>query len=222
MKTELSALQISFYLAIINCSNGNILDLLLTNSENLVQCISFDSHSSFLSSDHHSITFKIALTKPLTKRSCYSSFNYSKGDYDGLHEYLFNSDFSFCFHSQNVEAIWLYIEKVITTAMRLFIPFTKFYSHQHLLWFTSDIRHHIKCLRTLRRKFRHHPSDQMAVNVKSLEVLLQEKISLAKNSYESPLINNFAQANNNKILSITFIVMACSRSFSYTSNIPVR
>ena len=85
--------------------------------------------------------------------------------------------------------------------MRLFIPYTRFHSHQHHLWFTSDIRHHIKCLHTLCRKFRYHPSDQMAAKVKSLEVLLQEKISSAKDSYESSLINNFAQANNNKIYS---------------------
>ena len=41
----------------------------------------------------------------------------------------------------------------------------------------------------------------MAAKVKLLAVLLQEKISLAKDSYESSLINNFALANNNKIYS---------------------
>ena len=85
--------------------------------------------------------------------------------------------------------------------MRLFIPFTKFHPHQHPLWFTSEIRHHIKCLHTLRRKFRLHPSDQIAAKVKSLEVLVQEKITSAKNSYESSLINDFALADNNKIYS---------------------
>ena len=97
----------------------------------------------------------------------------SKGDYDGLHEYLLNSNFIFCSHSHNVEAIWLYIEEVITTAMRLFIPYTRFHSHQHHLWFISDISHHIKCVHTLRCKFRYHPSDQMAAKVKSLETLLK-------------------------------------------------
>ena len=111
------------------------------------------------------------------------------------------SDFSFCSQSHNVEAVWLYIEDVINTAMRLYIPYTKFCSHQNPPWFTSDIRHHIKCLRTLRRKFRLHPSDEMAAKVKSLEILLQEKIRLAKNSFESSLINDFALANSNKIYS---------------------
>ena len=111
---------------LINCPthiHGNILDLLLTNCEELIQCISVDNQSSLLPSDHHSIIFKIALTKPPTKISCYYIFNYSKGNYDGLHEYLMYSDFSFCSQSHNVEAVWLYIEDVINTAMRLYIPY---------------------------------------------------------------------------------------------------
>ena len=85
--------------------------------------------------------------------------------------------------------------------MRLYIPYTKVCSHQHPPWFTPDIRHHIKHLRirTLCHKFRLHPSDEMAAKVKSLEILLQEKIRLAKNSYETSLINDFALANSNKI-----------------------
>ena len=111
------------------------------------------------------------------------------------------SDFSFCSQSHNVEAVWLYIEDVINTAMRLYIPYTKVCSHQHPPWFTPDIRDHFKSLRTLHCKFRLHPSDEMAAKVKSLEILIQEKIRLAKNSYETSLINNFALANSNKIYS---------------------
>ena len=83
-----------------------------------------------------------------------------------------------------------YTEDVINTAMRLYISFTKFYSHQHPPWFTSDIRHHIKYLHTLHHTFRLNPSDETAAKVKSLEVLLQEKITLTKNSYESSLTND--------------------------------
>jgi len=83
--------------------------------------------------------------------------------------------------------------------MRLFIPFTKFHSHQHPPWFTPQIRHHSKHLCTLHRKLRQHPSNHIAAKVSSLEVLLHEEITSAKNSYESSLINDFALAGNNKI-----------------------
>jgi len=85
--------------------------------------------------------------------------------------------------------------------MRLFIPFTKFHSHQHPPWFTPQIRHHIKRLHTLHRKLRQHPSDHIAAKVNSLKALLHEEITSAKNSYESSLINDFALADNKKIYS---------------------
>ena len=46
---------------LINCPthiHGNILDLLLTNFEELIQCISVDSQSSLLLSYHYSIIFQ--------------------------------------------------------------------------------------------------------------------------------------------------------------------
>ena len=83
--------------------------------------------------------------------------------------------------------------------------------------FTSDTRHHIKRLHTLHRKFRLYPSDEMAAKIESLKVLLQEKITLAKNSYESSLINDFALANSNKIYSyIRNIFITKSRSIPST------
>ena len=72
----------------------------------------------------------------------------------------------------------IHIEDVINTAMGLYIPFTKFSLTSSMIH--HDIKHHIKCLRTLHCKFRLNPSHEMAAKVKSLEVLLQEKITLAK------------------------------------------
>ena len=68
--------------------------------------------SSLLPSDYHSIIFKIALTKPPTKISCcYYTFNYSKGNYDGFHEYLMHSDFSFCSQSHKLR-LYGYISRM--------------------------------------------------------------------------------------------------------------
>ena len=88
---------------------------------------------------------------------------------------------------------------VKNNAIKLFIPLTKIHSHQHPLWFTSDIRHQLKCLRTLRRKFKHHPTNNMAVKINSLESHLQENITVAKNNFESSIINSFVDTSNKKI-----------------------
>jgi len=83
--------------------------------------------------------------------------------------------------------------------MKYFIPFNKFHSHWHPRWFTSTIRHKIKCLRTLHRKFAHHPSPHLASKIESLNLTLQLEITQAKLNFESTLINNFTQVNSNKI-----------------------
>ena len=77
-----------------------------------------------------------------------------KGDYQGLHDYLSHSNFSPCYTSDDVEYIWHIIESQITAGMELFIPVNKVHSDRHLIWFNSEIRHCIKHLRSLRRRYK--------------------------------------------------------------------
>ena len=64
-------------------------------------------------------------------------------------------------------------------------------------WFNSNIRHHIKCLRTLWHKLNKHPTDYNKMKYKNSSNLLQTKISSA--NYESDLITSFASNNNSKV-----------------------
>ena len=61
--------------------------------------------------------------------------------------------------------------------MKLFIPVNKHHSVQHPPWFTPEIRHSLKRLRTLRRKYKLHPSQNNLANIDSLEATIQEMIS---------------------------------------------
>jgi len=76
---------------------------------------------------------------------------------------------------------------------------SKHHSIQHPPWFTSEVRHVIKRLRTLCRRYKLHPSQNILDTIASLEDTLQSKISSAKLDFESSLISNFASANNTKI-----------------------
>ena len=101
-------------------------------------------------SDHFAITFSLNASLPsLPKFSPFYVFNYSKGDYEGLNNYLSNFDFSPCFQSHNIEIIWSYNKSTLINAMYQFIPQIKIHSNQQPRWFTSEIRHHVKCLHTL-------------------------------------------------------------------------
>ena len=142
--------------------HGNVLDLLLTNIEENITSLEVHSNSS-LSSDHYDITFAVAtVPKFSSKFMPYYTFNYSKGDYYGLSNYLLSTDFTSCFLTHDIERIWHTIEHQIITAMKLFIPVNKHHSVQHL---TSEIRHSLKRLRTLHRKYKLHPSQNILANI---------------------------------------------------------
>ena len=182
-------------------SHGNILDLVLTNLDD-DNISNIQVHSiPLLPSDHFDITFSLSTTVSVSSKqtTTHFTFNYPKGDYQGLTNYLCCADFTSCYLSDDVEYIWQIIECQLTTAMHQFIPVNKIHCDQHPIWFNSDIRHCIKRLRTLRRRYKRRPTQHILNVITSLENSLQDKIKTAKQNYESNLITNNASINNSKI-----------------------
>jgi len=66
-------------------------------------------------------------------------------------------------------------------------------------WFNSDIRHHIKCIHTLRCKHKRRPTEYNLTNLEYSQQQLQSKISNAKSIYEHNLVSEFANNYNSKI-----------------------
>ena len=83
--------------------------------------------------------------------------------------------------------------------MNTFIPKITIQPNQSPKWFTPDIRHQIKCLQTLRRKHKLHPTEHTTARLNSAEVNLENSIKQAKTNFEANLINNFAFNNESKI-----------------------
>ena len=117
----------------------------------------------------------------------------------GLCSFLENSDINHCFLSCDVDHVWSSIKLIIQQAMDLFIPKVKLRSHQFPKWFTPDIRHHLNCLPTLRRKCITHPTAHNLSKLLLLESNLDADISSAKSRYETDLIFEFANSNCNKM-----------------------
>jgi len=74
---------------------------------------------------------------------------------------------------------------------------TKF-THINILamWFNSEIRHSMKCLRTLHHRYKSHPTHHTSGIIDSLEKAFQDKIKAAKLIFESHLINNYVSTDN--------------------------
>ena len=183
-------------------SHGNILDLILTSSEDLITDITVNNTSNcILNSDHHMIYFNIRLTNfnDHTRKESFYIRDYSRGDYDSLNMYLCNTDFSDCYNFNDVELAWSFIKSVILFAIEQCVPTIKIGPHQQPRWFTPTLRHHIKCVRTLRKKYLRSPTERNKTQLHAAEVNLSNEFIQAKTTYESNLIHNFASTNDSKI-----------------------
>ena len=198
---------------------GNLLDLVLTSDTQLIDDLCVLEPAGSFRSDHLMITFNLchhsASTpqRPPRGNNSHFVFDFPKADMDGLCSYLESSDFSACFQSSDVDFVWSTIKLLILNAVELFIPMVRLKSRQYPKWFSSNIRHDINCLRTLRRKCKSHPSPASLSKLSRLESLLESKISLAKSTYETNLIHQFATNNSSKIYKHI-------RSFTALSSIP--
>ena len=138
---------------------GNTLDLVITNNEHSVcdltvlppQCGTICT----IPTDHSLITFYTTSHTPQRNPTPLASalvFDYPKADLEGLSCYLLDYDFSICLQSSCIGIVWTNIKEAVTNAMNLFIPKVRLRRHQTPKWYTSDIRHHLNCLNTLRKK----------------------------------------------------------------------
>ena len=119
--------------------HGNTLDLLFTNLEDSINNIQINS-DSHLQSDHYNSTYTV--TNNIIDNSKfvpYFTFNFSRGDYHGLCDYMLHSDFIPCYLTQNCEHILHFIEQILFKGMELFIPQCKVHPKQDPIWYNSEI-----------------------------------------------------------------------------------
>ena len=180
-------------------SKGNILDLILTNSEHLINDISVGT-SPFSNSDHLPISFLIqSHLSPSFPKCVSNSFrDYSKADFEGMNDFLLDWDFTPCLASSDVEEIWSLIKTAINTAIDKFVPLSVVSSrYSHLpKWFNNDTRHKINCIRTLSRKCKTSSSNHFSQKLLALRSELAATITTARASYESQLVESFVSSKN--------------------------
>ena len=101
--------------------------------------------------------------------------------------------------SEDIELNWSYLSNLMRNTFEHFIPTITVRDNNQPLWSNPDIWHHIKCLRTFRRKYNNHPTEHNLANLEQSQQQLQLKISAAKSDYEHNLVSEFANNNNSKI-----------------------
>lgn len=139
---------------------GNTLDLVLTSDDDLIGALKVHQQNETpLSSDHFMVSFSLNVTGVSAPCKCMSVvFDYPKANWDGLCNYLLDSDFSMCFEEDDVEVIWSIFKHIVITALNMFIPKVQMKNHQFPRWFTPYLRHKHKCLHTMEKKCARNPS----------------------------------------------------------------
>lgn len=180
---------------------GNLLDLVLVSDDDLLEGLQVHPEdASPFTTDHYLISFCFQRScEYIPCKSPIIVFDYSKADWDGLSNHLMDNDFSLCFEVNDVEEIWSMIKLVVLSAMHLFIPKVRLRRYQFPRWFSPDLRHKYKCLQTLERRWVRNPSKSNTIKKEEAEMVFRRDAELAKVSYESRLISEFATSNSSMI-----------------------
>ena len=183
-------------------TKGNILHLVLTNDNDLVTNATVNLSNHHLSTDRYLISFKLSHpVQPSLQVQTRSRYvlDYPKPNYDAICSYLLDYDFMSCLQSQDAEHIWTIIKNAIYEGMNMFIPKVRIRRYQYSCWFSSELRHLSKCLRTLRKRISKHPSPYLQSKLVSQESDLRYKIQHAKSYYEAQIVRSFPGSSNSKI-----------------------
>ncbi len=89
--------------------------------------------------------------------------------------------------------------------MEKFIPKVKLRANQLPVWYTPDLRHRCKCLRTLRRKCKIIPTPRNLERLERYEAAFQLASEKAKTKYELGLVSKFSNSNNSIFKIINFL-----------------
>ena len=94
----------------------------------------------------------------------------------------------------------LYIIKTaVLKAISSNIPKVRLRAYQYTKWFSPELRHKLKCLHTLQKKYKHSPTSHNLDGLNHAEAQFQLNIDSTKFNYDANLIHGFANHNNSKI-----------------------
>ncbi len=179
---------------------GNCLDLILTNIPANIGPIQVQK-TSIVQSDHFMLSFTLsAICSHPRKVPTLTKYvpDLSKLNYSDLCSHFMSVDFSDCFLSTDAEFIWYRLRSIILEAVELHAPKVKLRPRMNSpCWWNADVRHQLHKVKTLRKKSSKSAATQTKLKLE--EKCLLDKMSDAKCSYESRLVEDYAFKRNSKI-----------------------
>ena len=102
---------------------GRTLDLLLTNSKNMIKDLKVLHTTSICKSDHFPVTFNVSSRIKYSKHSKRQIFNFKRADWAALNRDLSNIDWNSIFsHFADPEYCWLAFKSILSNRITKYIP----------------------------------------------------------------------------------------------------
>ena len=179
---------------------GNILDLILTNSDNFIDdVVILEPLPCDLSSDHYIVTFRISIPQPIMRAPQDFSLNYSRTNWDAMITFFHDYDFGELYHITVMEDAWSCLRGIIFEAISRFVPKTCSRRHPRPKWLNSQLQHQLNEIHTLRHKYKRKPTAHISCQLASAEAGLSDSMAEAKQIYESCLIQSLTSSNCSSI-----------------------
>jgi len=110
--------------------------------------------------------------------------------------------------------MWKILKEHILNGMNLFTPKVRQRVRLFPVWFTSHLRHLIKCLRTLQCKYSKHPIPNNFKKFVRAQCSFQDASKVVKCEYECSLVHNWQNICKNYYQSI--LCLRCWKDYSMT------
>ena len=150
-------LEESFKLGLIQCIintpthiKDKILDVLLTNSENLINNIQVLSNCEVCKSDHCAITFDLSLKIKRKKTIKTKRFNFKRANWEGLNNALNSVDGITTLDYLEPDLAWSRFKDILNSLLDIYIPKVTVKLNSKPPWFDAE------CYLTCKEKERLH------------------------------------------------------------------
>ena len=172
--------------------HGNILDLILTSEPNMVEEISIREPLS--TSDHNMIMFDVTVSITMKRRK-QVTYDYKKGDYEAMRQFLSQIDWKHELQNKNTEEMWTVFKEKMDEGVTSFIPTRTNYSKKKQKWMTKTAMKAIKNKYHLWKKFSESSNYQDYVEYKKALNKATNEIRKAKRNFEVKLAENIKSDN---------------------------
>ena len=117
----------------------NILDILLTNSENIISNVHILNNCDVCKSAHYAITFDLKLKIVRKKPVKIQCFNFKKANWDRLNTELNNVDWISLLDCLEPDLAWLRFKDILSNLLHISIPKVTAKLNSQLPWFDTGV-----------------------------------------------------------------------------------